>query len=62
MPIYEFQCPKGHKAEQLVPVGTKLLICEPCLADPATERGEIYARRILSPTPTTFVHAGGRKL
>ena len=58
MPFYEFECPKGHVTEQLVKIGTEAVPCPDCPENlPATE-----AKRILSPTPTTFVCAGGRKL
>lgn len=56
MPIFEFQCPKGHITTLLVPRGTQVVACEhkECPAE--------VAKRILSPTPTTFSFAGGRKL
>ena len=64
MPFYEYQCSRGHVIEILRPIDRR--------DDPVTcahvDHGEQYgadgapAKRILSPTPTTFVCAGGRKL
>lgn len=49
MPIFEFECPKGHITEKLVRTGTgndtDRIACPRCIAT---------ARRILSPTKTTF--------
>lgn len=64
MPFYEFECPRGHVTEKLVPIGTPHVVCETCVP---TGRHRFIpeahlAHRILSPTPTTFVAAGGRKL
>lgn len=66
MPLYEFECKQGHVTEKLVPIGTARVLCETChppehLTDGRCRR-IYFAKRILSPTPTTFVSAGGRKL
>lgn len=67
VPIYEFLCPQGHTTEQLLSVKDRdlLLPCATCIAERARgnlkDHVDITAQRILSPTPTTFVHAGGRK-
>lgn len=69
MPFYEFECPKGHVSEFLVRIGTESVGCDKCTEEAIERLGEregagviVTARRILSPTPTTFVCAGGRKL
>lgn len=61
--IYEFECPRGHVFEERVPMGTAAWPCAECVA----ERNRLgltnlaphhwMARRILSPTPTTFKFA-----
>lgn len=64
MPLYEFECPRGHVTGELVPIGTSHVACSTCVPT-GKERfvPEAHlAKRILSPTPTTFVFAGGRKL
>lgn len=48
MPVYEYQCPKGHVTEAMVAMGTELHTCEFCSA---------VAARIMSATRTTFVFA-----
>jgi hypothetical protein len=64
--IYEFECPKGHVTEASCPIGTKTWLCEVCIAEQkALHAGDTdacgawnpLARRILSPTRTTFVFA-----
>ena len=63
--IYEFECPRGHITEAHVPMGTEAYPCAACLAEMAAlaaRRGVVLpvvtvARRILSPTRTTFVFA-----
>jgi putative FmdB family regulatory protein len=30
MPVYEFECAKGHITEELVPMGTKHTTCTKC--------------------------------
>lgn len=71
MPFYEFECNKGHVTEKLMSIAQgdaiELVVCEEC--DKTAPKGlpgyvetANLARRILSPTPTTFVSAGGRKL
>ena len=64
MPFYEFECERGHVTEKLVPIGTQIVICARCNEDTPENAGvaDVTAYRILSPTPTTFVCAGGRKL
>lgn len=64
MPVFEFKCMHGHRFEELVPIGTKAIDCPDCwMTDRQTPGGpNVRAERILSPTTTTFVHAGGRKL
>ena len=62
--IYEFECPKGHVTEEMVPTGTTQVPCEFCNAPHrASHRTFIpaMAQRILSPTRTTFVFADTRK-
>lgn len=54
MPVYEFECPKGHVIEDVVPMGTTQAQCHACLS---LTRENVMANRILSATPTTFVHA-----
>lgn len=72
MPIYEFECPRGHIVDDLVHLGTYTLPCRVChaeaLAQPrALRRGvtfvppETLAKRVLSPTPTTFRFADTRR-
>lgn len=61
MPFYEFECPRGHVTERLVPMGTKDIVCAECCDLHPEDDGAVFATRILSPTPTTFVFAGGRK-
>jgi len=66
MPFYEFECPKGHVTEKLVPIGTKIVACEECDKTapkglPAYVETATLAYRILSPTPTTFRFASGTK-
>lgn len=66
--IYEFECPKGHVVEAMVPMGTKQWPCSVCEAemeahDRRFPRGRTatwsapLATRILSATRTTFVFA-----
>lgn len=66
--IYEFECPKGHVMEASVPMGTKTHLCAACIAEMralhARDRStdviggwNPIAKRILSPTRTTFVFA-----
>jgi hypothetical protein len=57
MPVYEFECPKGHVVEDTVPMGTKTYPCAVCNAEPRKTRDVVLAKRILSPTRTTFVFA-----
>jgi len=63
MYLYEFSCPKGHVTEELVPMGTKQVLCKACMVErvithqPRDEQLEWQppaAKRILSATPTTF--------
>ena len=56
MPVYEFECSKGHVIEELVPVGTKEVACPMC-----SKPFAVHARRILSPTRTTFEFADNRR-
>lgn len=64
--IYEFECSKGHVTEASVPMGTQTWPCEACIAqERITWRlstmdlcaYDLVAKRILSPTRTTFVFA-----
>ena len=74
MPYYEFECPKGHVTEAVVPMGTKTWPCDACKAETEAQMARFdrrhasppgsgvrvtttLAKRILSPTRTTFVHA-----
>lgn len=67
--VYEFECAKGHVTEASVPMGTRTWLCDACIAemtamnmhDPNTI-GAWYplAKRILSPTRTTFRFADTR--
>lgn len=62
-PFYEFECEKGHVTERLVKMGTASVPCEECDRENGFSPAVVVsATRILSPTPTTFVAAGGRKL
>jgi len=65
MPVYEFECPKGHVTEDVVPMGTKEVPCVACAAEAqaiSARTGKSIppcfaphvATRILSATPTTF--------
>lgn len=54
MPVYEFQCPKGHIVDTLVPLGTHTWPCEVCKALAKSMDDLTLAKRILSPTRTTF--------
>lgn len=61
-PLYEFECPKGHLSEDLVPIDTKTIVCQPCVALSRVHRRPTsgsppLASRILSATRTTFVFA-----
>lgn len=70
MPVYEFECAKGHITADLVPVGTRSAVCQACVAEmKAMHAGYAHlslpawkpiAKRILSPTPTTFEFADNR--
>jgi hypothetical protein len=65
MPVYEFECSRGHRTEDLVSTGTKQWTCNACHAE-ATARGEQFkglslATRVMSATPTTFHFADRRK-
>ncbi len=65
-PIYEYQCAKGHITEVMHGIDERAtVLCEQCwVYDRHTARPEDpvpYMERILSPTRTNFVHAGGRK-
>ena len=55
--IYEFECPKGHITEQRVPMGTREFPCEACRL---LGQEPPLAKRILSPTRTTFAFADKR--
>lgn len=48
MPVYEFECTKGHITEELVPMGTKHMRCAQC---------DQKAKKILS--PCSFELKGG---
>jgi hypothetical protein len=54
MPVYEFECPRGHVIEDVVPMSTTQWPCHACIS---LTREATVAKRILSATPTTFVHA-----
>ena len=65
--IYEFECPRGHVTSELVPMGTAEIVCPTCLEEIAEigRNGGIgawnpVAKRILSPTGTTFRFADRR--
>ena len=60
--IYEFECPRcRHVTEARVPMDTAKYPCERCSPRPPAGRGRVtYAKRILSPTPTTFKFADRR--
>jgi hypothetical protein len=55
MPMYEFECKKGHVVEDLVEMGTAEIACRHCLQEGGVE--DVTARRVLSPTRTNFRHA-----
>lgn len=64
--VYEFECLKGHVSEAIVPMGTKTWLCEVCIAEMRATHERFpdnigawnpTAKRILSPTRTTFVFA-----
>ncbi len=63
--IYEFECRLGHVSEAQVPMGTQTWPCDACIAEQKANRcvdpAQHLARRILSPTMTTFVFADTRK-
>jgi hypothetical protein len=65
MPMYEFECERGHITSDLVPIGTRDIVCAPCLKEhPPLARfvPEAHlAKRILSATPTTFEFADCRR-
>jgi len=48
MPVYEFECTKGHITEELVPMGTKHVKCTKC---------NHKAKKIIS--PCSFELKGG---
>lgn len=68
MPIFEFECSKGHVTEDLVPVGTTENVCLACVQlyylkhprDMKT-RSAPMAKRILSATKTDFHFADPRR-
>jgi putative FmdB family regulatory protein len=64
MPFYEFECPKGHITDHLQKMPGKESILCPICSRATDDRiaAPLRAKRILSPTPTTFVSVGGRKL
>jgi hypothetical protein len=71
MPFFEYQCPKGHVTEMLRSIEQRNdpVACMTCVDALTPQERELsrdvrpfLAHRILSPTPTTFVCAGGRKL
>jgi putative FmdB family regulatory protein len=45
MPLYEFVCSEGHKAEQIVPYDTKKAKCPKCGKTARREGVEVPARR-----------------
>lgn len=59
--IYEFECVHGHVTEASVPMDTKEWTCTVCCALYNAGRKRcspsVLAKRILSPTRTTFVFA-----
>jgi hypothetical protein len=58
VPIYEFECPRGHVTEALKPMGTQRVLCLECEVE--YEDGpldQLFATRILSPTRTDFRYA-----
>ena len=64
MPVYEFECPRGHTISDLVPIGTKSIPCSACLAErlASNKRRPVeLATRVLSATPTTFRFADQRR-
>jgi disulfide oxidoreductase YuzD len=70
MPFYEFECSKGHRVEELVPIGTAEVVCTECVKvhDPKDMRTYLapMAGRILSATTTDFhfndIKRGRKKL
>ncbi len=60
--VYEFACEKGHVTEVSVPMGTTEWPCKQCnegvfaarMLDPKVSPAVVMAKRILSPTGTTF--------
>lgn len=57
MPVYEFECPKGHKFSELVRVGTQNALCMQCGRSAKDSDPVVFAERVLSPTRTTFKYA-----
>lgn len=53
MPIYEFQCPRGHVYEELVPVGEKHVPCP----EHSVPFCDVFGERVLSATRTDFRYA-----
>ena len=56
MPMYEFECQKGHVSEELVSIGTQIVECSKC-----DTKFPAPAFRILSPTRTNFEFADQRR-
>lgn len=52
MPIYEFECPKGHRFEKLVPMGTQTAMCETCGENDT--KHEEAVKVISKPSPAHF--------
>ena len=64
MPMYEFECPKGHRSEDLCAIGTKHIPCPSCdfeSRNRAPGARPSVAERILSPTRTNFEFADQRR-
>ena len=61
MPIFEYECDRGHVTEVLVPAhasDTSTAICTVCEGEGHTN----LADKIMSATPTTFKHADSKAI
>ena len=65
MPIYKFQCSRGHVTEDLVPMGTEQVTCEhvnrkgKTCGRPATKRAQTSAARPVVSGGTPIFHRRG---
>ena len=50
MPLYEFECPKGHVLDAIVPLGTTTRLCPACTAGAKSMDDLTFANRVLNRT------------